>query len=102
MDAQTIGDVAKSFTYGFSLFPAVLMAFCIVSGLVLCIKGILKLKAHSDTKGQVKLSEALLYVGAGTALLCIPAVLTVGKEVMGVGETNAKDVLKYVEKQEKY
>lgn len=74
MNAQTIGDVAKSFSYGFSLLPAVLMAFCVVAGLVLCIKGILKLKAHSDTKGQVKLSEALLYVVAGTALLCIPAV----------------------------
>ncbi|MEG1136885.1 MAG: hypothetical protein RSD65_08860 [Anaerovoracaceae bacterium] len=102
MNAQTIGDVAKSFTYSFSLFPAVLMAFCVVGGLVLCIRGILKLKAHSDTRGQVKLSEALLYVVCGTALLCIPAVLTIGKELMGVGDTKGKDVLKYVEKQEKY
>ena len=97
---QTIGDVAKSFTYAFSLFPAVLMTFCVVAGLVLSIKGILKLKAHTDTKGQIKLSEAFLYIGAGTALLCFPAVLVVGKEVMGVGEPNAKDVLKYVEKTE--
>lgn len=102
MDAQTIGDVAKSFTYAFSLFPALLMAFCVVAGLLLSVKGILKLKAHSDTKGQVKLSEAFLFIGAGTALLCFPAVLQIGKEVMGVGETNEKDVLKYVEKQEKY
>ena len=97
---QTIGDVAKSFTYSFSLFPAVLMTFCVVGGLVLVIKGILKLKAHTDTKGQIKLSDALLYICAGTALLCFPAVLKIGKEVMGVSETNAKDVLKYVEKPE--
>ena len=102
MDAQTIGDVAKSFTYAFSLFPALLMTFCVVAGLVMVVKGILKLKAHSDTRGQIKLSEAFLYIGAGTALLCFPALIAVGKEVMGVGETNAKDVLKYVEKQEKY
>ena len=97
---ETIGDVAKSFTYSFSLFPALLMAFCVVSGLVLVIKGILKLKAHTDTKGQIKLSDALLYICAGTAILCFPAVLQIGKEVMGVGGTNAKDVLKYVEKPE--
>lgn len=98
--AITIGDVAKSFTYSFSLFPALLMTFCVVGGLVLVIKGILKLKAHTDSKGQIKLSEAFLFIFAGTALLCFPAVLQIGKEVMGVGETNAKDVLKYVEKPE--
>lgn len=100
MSIENLGDIAKSFTYSFSLFPAVLMSFCVVGGLVLCIKGILKLKAHTDTRGQIKLSEAFLFICAGTALLSFPAVLTVGKEVMGVGETNAKDVLKYVEKPE--
>ena len=99
-NAQTIGDVAKSFSWSLSLLPTVFVSFCLVAGLVLAVKGILKLKAHSDTKGQIKLSEAFLYVIAGTALLTIPAVVGIGKEVLGLGDTNAKDVLKYVEKPE--
>lgn len=99
-NAQTIGDVAKSFSWSLSLLPTVFVAVCLVAGLILSIKGILKLKEHSDTKGQVKLSDAFLYIACGTALLSIPAVVGIGKEVMGLGDTNAKDVLKYVEKPE--
>lgn len=99
-NAQTIGDVAQSISWSISLLPTVFIAVCLVAGLVLNIKGILKLKAHSDTKGQVKLSEAFLFIAAGTALLSITAVVGIGKEVLGVGDTNAKDVLKYVKEPE--
>lgn len=61
-----------------------------ISGVVFVYKSIIKFKEHNESKGQVKLSIAILYFVAGGLLLSLPTVISKGRETISVSGTNDK------------
>lgn len=87
--AQTIGDVASMLVTPLKRLDVLFAAFCLIAGLVLVIMACFKFKEWSDTKGQQKISTAVLHLVGGVSLLMIVMVMQIGTEVMGVsGDDN--------------
>lgn len=87
--ASTIGDVARLLVAPLKNLDVLFKVFCLIAGLVLVIIACFKLKEWSDTKGQAKIQNAVLYMIGGICLLMIVTVMQIGTEVMGIaGEEN--------------
>jgi len=81
--AQTIADVVAPL-YGGSLKGIfdVLEGACYVAGIALAIKGVVKLKDMSESRGQIKLHNALIFIIGGALLVCMPALMSVGTKTL--------------------
>lgn len=81
--AQTVADVVNGLIPQVNNLPGLVGAVCYVAGVGCMVKAALKLKEHSETKGQVKLTVPLAYfIGAGL-LLIIPTLVNIGIEATG-------------------
>jgi uncharacterized membrane protein YdcZ (DUF606 family) len=58
-----------------------------IVGLVFIYKAIIKFKEHNESKGQVKISIAILYFIAGGLLLGLPAVINMGQSTISINTT---------------
>ena len=85
--ALTVGDIAKGLNGMVSRLDVLIVAFSYAAGFCLTIFGILKLKEHSDSKGQTKLSTALVYVIGGTLLLCLNTYILMGMELLSLKDS---------------
>ena len=65
-----------------------LSAVSYIGGVGFGIKAALKLKEHNESKGQVKLTAALLYFVAGGILLGLPTAIKYGQGTVGVKSGN--------------
>ncbi len=80
---QTVGDVANKVMDTTSLFPDFIGALSYICGIALGIKGILKLKEHNESKGQVKLVIPIVLVISSAMLLALPSVVSIGTQTLG-------------------
>lgn len=66
-----------------------------IAGVVFVYKAIIKFKEHNESKGQVKLSIAILYFVAGGLLLGLPTVISIGRSTVSVNGTYDKNTYSY-------
>lgn len=66
-----------------------------ISGVFFVYKSILKFKEHNESKGQVKLSVAILYFIAGGLLLSLPTVVSMGRSTINVNGSYDKNPYSY-------
>ena len=61
-----------------------------IAGVAFAIAGIVKFKTHKDNPQQATLSQAIVYLGVGAALLFLPTIMaSAGTTVFGGSETSA-------------
>ena len=70
--ATTLGTNITTATNAMNSFPALLTTIAYISGIFLCVAGILKLKQHVDTPQQVRLHEGVMRFIAGGLFLSLP------------------------------
>lgn len=66
-----------------------------IAGVVFVYKSILKFKENNESKGQVKLTWAILYFVAGGLLLGLPSVIKAGRETVSVKGTYDRNTSTY-------
>lgn len=66
----------------------IMVGIAFLCGIGLTIKGILKLRDMSESKGQIKLSSALILILAGALLIALPQTIKVGKETLSLTGSN--------------
>ena len=81
--AQTVETVVNKLIPQVRGLESVILAICYVSGIALGIKAIFKLKEHNESKGQVKLSVAIILFVASAMLLSLPTLVNIGVEAFG-------------------
>lgn len=81
--SATIADIANGFVNQFDGIYGVLGAVAYITGIGFGIKGIMKLKESNESKGQVKLSTAIVHLIAAAILLALPTSINIGIEALG-------------------
>lgn len=67
-----------------------LMVLSYILGIVFGIKGVLKLKEHSESKGQVKINIAFIMIIASACFISLPSLINIGVETMQLDTAGAK------------
>lgn len=82
--ADTVADIADALIpqLGGGVAP-LLEALSYIFGIALGIKGILKLKEHNETKGQIGLSAPIFLLIAAAMFLSLPRLINVGISTFG-------------------
>jgi|HigsolmetaAR206D_1030411.scaffolds.fasta_scaffold00553_11 hypothetical protein len=70
--ASTLGERAQQLIDQVSSIGKLLVAGCVLGGIVMLGTGLMKLKAASDNPNQTKYSEGFWRIGVGAAMLAIP------------------------------
>ncbi len=79
----TVATIADNVVTEIDGIPDLFAAFSYVCGIILGIKALLKFKEHNESKGQVKLSTAILFFVAAGMFLGLPTILNIGYDTMG-------------------
>jgi hypothetical protein len=85
-NATTIADIANNLIPQLRTEGGVvdlLAAISYLSGIGLGIKGILKLKEHSESKGQIGLSTPIFLLVAASMFMALPSFLNTGVSTFG-------------------
>jgi hypothetical protein len=80
--AQGFVDVTDNVTTSTSTAPNLVTTASYIIGIVLAVTGVAKLKQHVDNP-QTPMKDGLARLGAGGALLALPAMLTAMQETVG-------------------
>ena len=83
-NATTVADVANGLVpqLGNGVAP-MLEALSYIFGIVLGIKGVLKLKEVNETRGQTKIHTAIVFLIAAALFLSLPKLIDVGIGTFG-------------------
>lgn len=73
----------------------VIATIAYIVGVFFVYKSIIKFKENNDSKGQVKLTSAILYFVAGGLLLGLPTVISKGRQTISVNSTYDKNPYAY-------
>ena len=82
-NAQTVADVANGLIPQISEIPDVIAIVSYLAGVVCMIKAALKLKEANESRGQVKISGAIIFAIAAALFLALPTFVNTGIEFMG-------------------
>ena len=85
---ETVDCMIEGFFPHMNAIRDLISTLAYVIGLGLVLKSILKFKEHNESKGQVKLTAALLYFVAGGILLGLPTAIKYGQGTVGVKSGN--------------
>lgn len=66
-----------------------------IAGVFFVYKSIIKFKENNESKGQVKLTSAILYFVAGGLLLSLPTVITMGRQTVSVNGSYDRNSYSY-------
>ena len=81
--SQTVATIADGLIPQIKNVIPVVYILSYIAGLVFGIKGALKLKESNESKGQVKLSSAIIYFIAAAMFLGLPTLVNTGVEFIG-------------------
>lgn len=81
---QTVASIANSMMGQLPGVETLMVSMSYIFGIVLGIKGILKLKEHNESKGQVKLGVPIAMIVASALFLALPSTLKTGKDTLGL------------------
>ncbi len=80
---KTVASIANSVAGNLPGLEDVMVSMSYIFGIVLGIKGILKLKEHNESKGQVKLGVPIVLIVAAALFLALPSTIETGKKTLG-------------------
>jgi len=89
--SATVATIADGLVAQLQPGPNLMAAIAYVSGIVLGIKGVLKLKEHNESKGQVKLIIPIVLLLSAFLLLALPSALKSGIETFGFDQADQKN-----------
>lgn len=92
---ETLDCSIEQFLPNMTAMEDVIGTIAYIVGILFVYKSILKFKEHNESKGQVKLSVAILYFIAGGLLLGLPTVISMGRSTIGVNATYDKNPYSY-------
>ena len=83
--AQNLTESVEQVHTGISQIPNIVAGLFYIGGAALIGAGALKLKTHAETPGQVPLGHGLGRIGAGAALIALPAFGTWLNNTLAIG-----------------
>ena len=87
---QSLSDIVNNVQTNIKTLAPLLAIISYIAGIAFAIAGIVKFKAHKDNPSQVALSQAIVYLGVGAALIFLPMILqSAGSTVFGGQATSA-------------
>ncbi len=86
---QTVASIANSMLGQLPGLESLMVSMSYIFGIILGIKGILKLKEHNESKGQVKLAVPIVMIIAAALFLALPSTLETGREAVGLNGKGA-------------
>lgn len=88
--AQSLSDIVGNVQENIITLGPLLTIISYIAGVAFAIAGIVKFKTHKDNPQQATLSQAIVYIGVGAALLFLPTLMSsAGTTVFGGSETSA-------------
>ncbi len=88
--AQSLADIVKNLQENVTTLGPFLTIVSYISGVGFAIAGIVKFKAHKDNPQQTSLSQPIVYLCVGAALLFLPSIMSsAGTTVFGGSEVSA-------------
>jgi hypothetical protein len=81
--AQTVADVADGMIPQIKNIAPVIEIVSYLCGIVCGIKAALKFKESNESRGQVKISAAIIFAVAAALFLALPTFVNTGIEFMG-------------------
>jgi len=88
--AQGLSDIVGNVRDNIITLAPLLTIISYISGVAFAIAGIVKFKTHKDNPQQATLSQAIVYVAVGAALLFLPTIMqSAGTTVFGGDKTSA-------------
>lgn len=88
--AQSLSDIVNNVQTNVVTLGPLLTIISYIAGVAFAIAGIVKFKTHKDNPQQATLSQAIVYLGVGAALLFLPTIMaSAGTTVFGGSETSA-------------
>lgn len=92
----TVADIANNVTDQIDGLPNIFGAFSYIFGIILGIKGILKLKENNESKGQVKIGIPIAMLVASALFLGLPKFIQAGSStIFGAGAKTGPAGSKY-------
>lgn len=92
---ETLDCSIEQFLPHMTAVEDVIETIAYIAGVFFVYKSILKFKENNESKGQVKLSSAILYFIAGGLLLSLPTVVSMGRGTVSVNSTYDKNTYSY-------
>lgn len=87
---QTLSDIVDNVQTNIITLGPLLTIISYIAGVAFAIAGIIKFKTHKDNPQQATLSQAVVYIGVGAALLFLPTIMeSAGSTVFGDSKTSA-------------
>lgn len=83
-NCDTVDCMIEGFFPHVEAIRTLISTIAYVLGLVFVLKSLIKFKEHNESKGQVKITVALLYFIAGGLLLTLPTVVKLGQQTASV------------------
>ncbi|MFP4385665.1 MAG: hypothetical protein ACLFP8_03120 [Alphaproteobacteria bacterium] len=83
--AQDLGTVGDSMSTSAQRLPGLLAMFAYISGIILCVTGLLKLVDHVTNPSQTKLGVPVVRFLVGGALFSLPIIAEAVKNTIGLG-----------------
>lgn len=90
-NGATVATLANAVIGSLQKIPDIFAILSYVAGLILGFQGIMKLKEHNESKGQVKLSVPITLLIASALFLGLPVVLDMGIVSVGYNQTAQKE-----------
>jgi hypothetical protein len=81
---STLDCIFNSMVSEVQSIPVLLNYIVYIGALTFAYKGVLKLKEFNESKGQVKITNAILYFLASGLLFGLPKVVQVGRSTVGL------------------
>jgi hypothetical protein len=81
---ETLDCIVDGFVPQLEASKSLISSISYIAGLIFGYKGIVKLKEHNESKGQVKLSVGLLYLISCALLVGLPTVIVKGRQTVGL------------------
>jgi hypothetical protein len=85
--ANTFSTVSTNLIASFQTIPGLLSALCYMTGIILVILGVIKIKEHMEKPDQTPLKEGITKLVVGGALLVLPFILSVVAGTVDAGGT---------------
>ncbi len=88
--AQSLSDIIGNVQQNITTLGPLLTIISYIAGIAFAIAGIVKFKTHKDNPQQATLSQAIVYIGVGAALLFLPTIMaSAGTTIFAGSETSA-------------
>lgn len=94
-NCETLDCAIENLLPHLSAVEDVIGTIAYISGVFFVYKSIMKFKENNESKGQVKLTSAILYFLAGGLLLGLPSVISMGRSTLSINGSHDQNQTTY-------